>query len=228
MGMKGFMYWLRSGEVNEMFYKELVRFVEISLNTRKVDSYKLGLSRQELAQEIVHSFFLKMPKLRDTILERSEVPEGYFVRSLNNFVSDYLSIKGTEEFCSLDEEVSDSEVLSDKLSSAELLSLTVFEEEELEYAYSKFLERISRASKSVERNLMVFLITELEIKVNEDSLVENLTQSNIYKIRQRVKEFLREFASEYDLDSRAVTKIVLMYALDLGIDLASYLSKLAC
>lgn len=225
MGMKGLMCWLRSGEVNEVFYKELVRFVEISLNTRKVDSYKFGLSKQELAQEIVHSFFLKMPRLREMVLERSEVPEGYFVRSLNNFITDYLSAKGTDEVCSLDEKISDGEVLADRVSGSELVDSTVLEKEELEYAYSKFLERISQASKSTERNLLVFLVTELEVEVNEDFFVENLSQSNVYKIRQRIKEFLRDFASEYGFDSRIVTKVVLMYATDLGI--SSYLSKVA-
>jgi len=225
MGMKGLVCWLRSGEVSEGFYKELVRFVEISLNTRKVDSYKFGLSKQELAQEIVHSFFLKMPRLREMVLERSETPEGYFVRSLNNFVSDYLSFKGTDEVCSLDEEVNDGEVFADRVSGSELVDLTVLEKEELEYAYTKFLERISQASKSIERNLLVFLVTELEVEVNEDSFVESLSQSNVYKIRQRIKEFLRDFANEYGFDSRTVAKVVLKYATNLGI--SSYLSKVA-
>lgn len=225
MGMKGLVCWLRSGEVSEGFYKELVRFVEISLNTRKVDSYKFGLSKQELAQEIVHSFFLKMPRLRELVLERSETPEGYFVRSLNNFVSDYLSSKGTDEVCSLDEEVNDGEVFADRVSGSELVDLTVLEKEELEYAYTKFLERISQASKSIERNLLVFLVTESEVEVNEDSFVESLSQSNVYKIRQRIKEFLRDFANEYGFDSRIVAKVVLKYATNLGI--SSYLSKVA-
>lgn len=225
MGMKGLVCWLRSGEVSEGFYKELVRFVEISLNTRKVDSYKFGLSKQELAQEIVHSFFLKMPRLREMVLERSETPEGYFVRSLNNFVSDYLSSKGTDEVCSLDEEVNDGEVFADRVSSSEPVDLTVLEKEELEYAYTKFLERISQASKSIERNLLVFLVTESEVEVNEDSFVESLSQSNVYKIRQRIKEFLRDFANEYGFDSRVVAKVVLKYATNLGI--SSYLSKVA-
>ncbi|ODN29845.1 hypothetical protein [Fervidobacterium thailandense] len=221
MGFKGLAGWLGNGQVSAEFYHEILKFVAVYINSKRVDSRKYGMSKHELAYEVTHSFVLKLPQLRMEVLERSKNPEAYFTAALRNFVLDYLS-KNEMEYLSLDSDAGENRDWIEVTISAETyqhsynvlneVELEDAEDEEVELVLEQLVEELEASSQNVRRNLMVFFLTELRQDVNTSQLYEyGLTPANIYKIRQRAKEFLKSFAREHGYDERAVVKATFKY-----------------
>lgn len=210
------------------FSKECTRILNNESNSKEFYDHLLGLFTQtvrrlslryyklknvdELAEEFFQDFYEKLKKLCKYVLENLDQIyslDAYVTQSVTNFVTRKLKsfIKEKEKTTSIDRKIDES---GD--DETEFIEIIGHEEDDpfieviAKDAFECFLKECEKKKTDIKRYICFLLSKDL---FDEDKFSDSSwSDANKYKIRERTRKFIREFAEKFSVEEKIMALVL--------------------
>jgi hypothetical protein len=207
--------FLKSGDLSKGFHDYLLS--SFKKNTCKIlrGRYYGFKNINSLAEDFFHDFYEKLKILCKNLLERADEIisiDAYVNQSIANFLARKIEsfVKKEEKTLSVNQKV-------DKSGEDEAEFIEVIEYEEgdpfaeviAEDVFESFLKECEKKKADIERHICFFASQELSM---EDKFSNpSWSNTNKYKIRERTKKFIREFAEKFSVEEKVMGLVLVKF-----------------
>lgn len=215
------------GVTISMFVKdECIKFQESNNISNKFYRYLLNIFKRQLrvlsrskkmspslAEDLLHDFLVKkFPKICQILVQEGDQilqPDAYLQRSVTNFLKDQIKAQRRIKVESLDNSLSPQESENDFIDIIPCETEDAYGDVLAEDFYKELLRCCAKRKTDFKR-YMCFLISKTfmnEEKYNDPSW----SNSYKYKIIERTRKFLKDFAEKYSVEEKIMGKVLLKF-----------------
>ncbi len=195
---------LRDKTLSKKFYDHLLEIFRKVIHKFSAVNWK---NIDDLAEEFLQDFCEKLEVFCERILknlDQIKSIDAYVIQSISNFSLKKLErLSGKEgEVLSLDREIDESSGNETFIEIIGYENFDSFAEIIAEDIYEQFLQECNKKKTDMRRYICFFIYQEL---YGDDKFADSSwSDSNKYKIRERTRKFIKEFAEKFSLEEKVL------------------------